>query len=89
MEVFFAALIGIVWFGLIIGSGIYAAVSFEDCSPLRGTIFAVLAIVLLAAFFAVIAHDANRLCARGHEQYQLVGKVIQRVWVCDEYAEKP
>jgi hypothetical protein len=34
---------------------------------------------------AMTASEDEPLCARGHEEYHLIGKTMQRVWVCDQY----
>lgn len=46
-------------------------------------VFVFLAFVTTLAY-AITQDESLRLCQRGHEEYQLRGKTMQRIWVCDE-----
>lgn len=72
--------------GVPIVCSIKAVMAFDDNNPIVGYIYAgsALAVIVIGIALLIASDERSELCARGHETYQLVGKTMSRVWVCDD-----
>lgn len=84
---FFSALAMVLWLGTILAC-IAGATEFSDGRPWLAVAFCIAGLFLFAAGIAFIATAPNQQgrCLRGHEQWLMVGKIMQKQWVCDEQA---
>lgn len=85
-----AAILLIGTLGVLVLLPILAINAFDDDNAVMGWTWSIAALLVLVGGTALLLEASSRsgLCERGHETYQLVGKSMQRVWVCDQEADQ-
>lgn len=69
------------WLGILLVS----LTNWDEYPRQAATGFVVCFLVAVWIIALIIDQEkSDHLCARGHQTYQLVGKIMEKVWVCEE-----